>query len=102
MGSRRAGFFQRPAQGFAPLPLTALNFFSETMPRNDAIIFGDLLGKLDMLHVACDKCARKGRYAVARLIEQHGSDAKVVDFLAELKAGCPKKQAGISFLIFFI
>ena len=37
---------------------------------------------------------RKGRYAVARLIEQRGRDAKVVDFLAENTADCPKKQAG--------
>ena len=27
-----------------------------TMPRDGAIIFGDLVGKLDVLHVACDKC----------------------------------------------
>jgi len=31
---------------------------------------------------------------VARLIEQRGRDAKVVDFLAEIAADCPKKQAG--------
>jgi hypothetical protein len=53
-----------------------------------------LIGQLDALEVACDKCGRKGRYAVARLIEQHGSDAKVVDFLAEIAADCPKKQVG--------
>ena len=54
--------------------------------RNGAIIFGDLVGKLDVLHVACDKCQRKGRYAGAHLIEQRGSDAKMVDFLAEITA----------------
>jgi hypothetical protein len=37
------------------------------MPRDGAIMFGDLIGKLDMLRVACEKCGRKGRYAVARL-----------------------------------
>jgi hypothetical protein len=47
------------------------------MPRDGAIIFGDLITKLDMLNVACDKCGRKGRYAVPRLIEQRGRDAKV-------------------------
>lgn len=31
------------------------------MSRDDAISFGDLLGKLDVLQVACDKCGRKGR-----------------------------------------
>ena len=64
------------------------------MLRDGAIIFGDLIGKLDALEVACDKCARKGRYAVARLIEQRGRDAKVLDLLAEITADCPKKQAG--------
>jgi hypothetical protein len=32
--------------------------------------------------------------AVAHLIEQGGSDAKVPDLLAEITADCPKKQAG--------
>jgi hypothetical protein len=34
------------------------------MPRDGAIIFGDLVGKLDVLKVACGKCGREGRYAV--------------------------------------
>ena len=63
------------------------------MPRDGAIIFGDLIGKLDVLHVSCDKCGRNGRYMVARLIEKHRRDAKLVDFLAEITADCPKKQA---------
>jgi hypothetical protein len=64
------------------------------MPRDGAITFSDLIGKLDVLNVACDKCGRKGRYAVARLIEQRRRDAKVLDLLAEITADCPKKQAG--------
>jgi hypothetical protein len=63
------------------------------MPRDGAIIFGDLVGKLDVLNVACEKCGRAGRYALARLIEQRGRDAKVVDWLAEVAADCPKKLA---------
>ena len=62
------------------------------MPRDGAIIFGDLVGKLDALNVECHKCGRKGRYPVARLIEQRGRDAKVVDFLAEVTADCPKNR----------
>ena len=64
------------------------------MPRDGAITFGDLVGKLDALQVACDKCGRRGRYGVARLIEQHGRDGNMVDLLAELKADCPKQEAG--------
>ena len=64
------------------------------MPRDGAIIYGDLIGKLAVLNVACEKCGRKGRYAVPRLIEQRGRDAKVIDWLAEITADCPKKRAG--------
>jgi hypothetical protein len=28
------------------------------MPYSGAIIFGDLIGKLDVLYVHCDKCSR--------------------------------------------
>ena len=66
------------------------------MPLNGAITFGDLTGKLDLLEVACDKCGRKGRYAVARLIEQRGADGRVTDLLTELSSDCPKTLAGDS------
>jgi hypothetical protein len=35
------------------------------MPHDGAIIFGDLIGKLDMLRVECPKCGRSGRYRLA-------------------------------------
>ena len=63
------------------------------MPREGAIIFSDLIGKLDMLRVACDKCGRDGSYELNRLIEKRGRDAKLVDWLDELTAECPKKLA---------
>jgi len=40
------------------------------MLRDGAIIFADLIGKLDMLRVACDKCGRDGCYGLNRLIER--------------------------------
>jgi hypothetical protein len=53
-------------------PVFAFDTFStssgRTMPRDGAIIFGDLIGKLEFLHVACDKCGRKGRYPLASLV----------------------------------
>ena len=39
------------------------------MPRDGAIIFGDLIGKLDVLRAACDKRGRVGRYRLCRLID---------------------------------
>jgi hypothetical protein len=37
------------------------------MPRDGAIIFRDLVGKLDVLNVECEKCGRRGRYHLHRL-----------------------------------
>jgi hypothetical protein len=46
------------------------------MPREGAIIFRDLVGKLEVLNVECDKCGRRGRYHLHRLIERYVWDAK--------------------------
>ena len=63
------------------------------MPRDGAIIFSDLIGTTEVLRVTCEKCGRDGRYLLARLIRKRGRDAKLVDWLDELTADCPKKQA---------
>ncbi|MGA8177554.1 MAG: hypothetical protein WB839_22910 [Pseudolabrys sp.] len=63
------------------------------MPRDGATIFSDLIGKLDVLRVSCDKCWRDGCYGLGRLIEKRGRDAKLTDWLDELTAECPKKIA---------
>ena len=44
------------------------------MPRDGAIIFSDLIGKLEVLRVTCEKCGRDGRYILTRLIHQRGRD----------------------------
>jgi hypothetical protein len=62
------------------------------MPRDGAIVFGDLIGKLDVPRVTC-KCERAGRYRLEHLIEARGRDAKIIDWLRELTADCPKKKA---------
>ena len=48
------------------------------MPRDGAIIFTDLIGKLEMLHVTCDKCERDGCYMLARFIRNRGRDANLM------------------------
>jgi hypothetical protein len=63
------------------------------MPRDGAIIFGDLVGKLDALNIECEKCGRRGRYRLRRLIERYGIDAKLFDWCDEITADCPCKQA---------
>jgi hypothetical protein len=56
-----------------------------------AQFFGDLIGKLDMLRVSCEKCGRDGRYQVQRLIDDRGRDCKIVDWLDQITADCPNK-----------
>ena len=46
-----------------------------------------------MLRVACAKCGRDGSYRLDALIEKRGRDAKLIDWLDELTAECPKKIA---------
>ena len=45
------------------------------MPRDGAIIFSDLIGKLGVLRVTCEKCGRDRRFILARLIRNRGRDA---------------------------
>jgi hypothetical protein len=54
------------------------------MPREGAIIFRDLIGKLDVLNVECDKRGRRGRYRLDRLIERYGIDAKLFEWSDEI------------------
>jgi hypothetical protein len=63
------------------------------MPRDGAITFGDLAGKLDVLAVACEKCGRAGRYAMRRLVKERGRDAKLIDWRDEVTAGWPRRVA---------
>ena len=64
------------------------------MPRDGAITFRDIVGKLTVLRITCDKCGRCGQYRVDdRLIMRDGIDAKLFDWLDEITADYPRKQA---------
>ena len=70
------------------------------MPRDGSVVFGDLKDKLEVLHVACKKCDRRGQYPVARLIERYGRDAKLVDWKDTITADCTRRtKASVAVLI---
>ena len=74
--------------------VNSVTFFRFAQPAKQiAIIFSDLIGKLGVLRVSCEKCGRDGCYGLGRLIEKRGRDAKLIDWLDELTAECPKKIA---------
>jgi hypothetical protein len=52
------------------------------MPRDGAITFRDIVGKLAILRVTRDKCGRSGQYHVDRLIMRYRIDAKLFDWSA--------------------
>jgi hypothetical protein len=47
-------------------PLRPVERDPQGMSRDGSITFSDLIGKLDTLHVTCDKCGLKRRYTVKR------------------------------------
>jgi hypothetical protein len=63
------------------------------MPRDGSLTPRDLASKRTVLHVECPKCGCTGRYAIRRLIEQRGRDVRILDWLDELTADCPRKCA---------
>jgi hypothetical protein len=70
-----------------------MNTRPSPMPRNGALIFGDITGKLDLLRIECAKCGRAGRYRVGRLIAARGADASLIEWRLELTADCPRRIA---------
>ena len=58
------------------------------MPRDGALTLSDVRGQT--LSIVCGPCDRRGRYAVATLLEEHG-DAKLTDLLVTL-AKCSKTR----------
>jgi hypothetical protein len=59
------------------------------MPRDGSLTLADVRSLT--LSIVCEPCARRGRYVVARLIDEYG-DAKLTDLLQSL-ADCPKANA---------
>src|SRR5690348_2241631 len=57
---------------------------SRLVARPIGTTFADLLGKLTVLRVECSKCGRFGRYPLHRLIDQHGGNGTILEWLAEL------------------
>ena len=59
------------------------------MPRDGALTLSDVRGPT--LGIVCEPCGRRGRYGVAKLMEEHG-DAKLTDLLLTL-ADCQKSRS---------
>jgi hypothetical protein len=63
------------------------------MPRDGSLISRDLIDKLAVLRVECDKCGPSGRYRVTTLAKSIGWDGKLTDWLYGLTKDCSRKQS---------
>ena len=50
-----------------------------------------LVGRVDRVEISCNRCPRRGRYAVGRLRREHG-DIALFDLLLLVSADCPRRQ----------
>jgi hypothetical protein len=48
------------------------------------LTFGDIAGKLHIPRIQCTRCPRKGRYSVAKLIDQHGLRGNMSKWVSDL------------------
>ena len=58
------------------------------MPRNGIVMLGDIAGKVTMLEAACSRWEHCGRYRIARLIAEHGSDMGLPELRTIIAADC--------------
>lgn len=64
------------------------------MPRDGSATLWDVATtRLGWIEVECSRCSRKGRYSLSRLIAERGAEARLTEFLEEITAECPQRQA---------
>jgi hypothetical protein len=56
------------------------------------ITLGDVAARIDTLEIRCGRCDRHGRLNVARLLAEHGPDAKMRDVMRAQVGDCPKRD----------
>ena len=73
--------FKSPVQNGASA-FFAMAFYAMivAMPATAQSLRG-LIGKLNAVRVTCERCGRAGNYQLPNLIEEHGREAKVIDWL---------------------
>jgi|KBSMisStaDraftv2_1062788.scaffolds.fasta_scaffold330900_1 hypothetical protein len=56
------------------------------------ITFGEIAETLSMLNVVCDRCGRRGRYRLDKLIAKYGAGSHVQPLQEDLTKDCPEKH----------
>lgn len=63
-------------------------------PRSPHLItLGKAARHVAMLTLACDRCGRRGRLSVARLLAEWGEHMALADIMDDITASCPQRKA---------
>ena len=63
------------------------------MTSDGAVTLGGIIDTITMIEVACDRCERRGRLRVTRLIAQHGAEMGLPELRHILASDCPRAGA---------
>jgi hypothetical protein len=58
------------------------------------VLLGQVAARLPVLEVACNRCDRRGRLQVVRLLAKHGLGLPMPDLRRIIAADCPRMIAG--------
>lgn len=63
-------------------------------PRSSHLItLGQAARHVAMLTLACNRCGRRGRVSVARLLAEWGKHTALADISDDITASCPQRKA---------
>jgi hypothetical protein len=54
---------------------------------------GDIATRLSLLEVACNRCERRGRLRISRLLTKYSAEMPVPALLRSIAADCPRMHA---------
>jgi len=58
------------------------------------VLLGQVVARLQVLEVACNRCDRRGRLHTTRLLAEHGPDLSMPELRRIVAADCPRTIAG--------
>jgi hypothetical protein len=58
------------------------------------VTLGQIAAGIPVLDVSCNRCDRRGRLRIARLMAEHGADLPIPTLRRIVAADCPRMRAG--------
>jgi len=68
-------------------------FADGQQPVAGPVILRQLATRRSVLNIACNRCARRGRLRIPRLIAEHGADLPVPELRRIVASDCPRMMA---------